>query len=56
VSSGSSRGTFTDGDCTYRYTATSSYAEVAGTITLDGVVYDEQGFADTSVYKVTTRC
>jgi hypothetical protein len=56
ISSGTSRGTFTDGDCTYRYTSTSTSAEVAGTITLDGATYDEQGFADTSVYKVSTRC
>jgi hypothetical protein len=56
VSSGISRGTFTEGGCTYRYTSTSSSAEVAGTITLDGVVYEEQGFVDTVEYKVTSRC
>lgn len=56
VSSSSGRGTFTDGNCTYRYSFTASSAEVAGTITLDGVTYDESGYAEKGDYVTTSRC
>jgi hypothetical protein len=53
----SSRGTFSDGECTYRYRSESTSAQVAGTMTIDGVVYEQQfGSASVSSFTVTSRC
>ncbi len=53
----SDRGTFSDGTCTFRYSSRGSGAEVAGTMTVDGVVYEQQyGSANVSTYKVMSRC
>jgi hypothetical protein len=52
----SGRGTSTDGTCTYRYSVTSESALVAGTMTIDGVTFEQSGFAYVSEYTVSTRC
>ena len=50
------RGSFTDGTCTYRYSFTDQSAELAGTITIDGVTVDQWGWGSVSQFTVTTRC
>ncbi len=52
----SDRGTFSDGECTYRYRSTGTSAEVAGTMTIDGVVYEQWGQASLTTYMTTIRC
>ena len=49
-------GTFSDGTCTSRYRFTSESAPVAGTMTIDGVVLQQSGFASISQFTVSTRC
>jgi hypothetical protein len=56
VFSESSRGTFSDGTCTYRYSSSSQSAEIAGTMWIDGAAVDQWGYASISQYSVTTRC
>lgn len=56
VFSESSRGTFSDGTCTYRFSSSSESAEVAGTMWIDGVAVDQSGSASISQYSVTSRC
>lgn len=56
IFSHSDRGTFSDGTCTYRYSSTGQSAEVAGTMTIDGVVYDQWGYASIATYSTTARC
>jgi len=50
------RGTFDDGTCTFRFSSTDQSAEIAGTMTIDGVTMDESGFGSVSEFKVSTRC
>jgi hypothetical protein len=52
----SDRGTFSDGTCTFRYSSSGEGAEVAGTMTIDGVVYEQFGSADVTTFRVTQRC
>ncbi len=56
IFSSSGRGTFSDGTCTYRYRFTDKSAELAGTMTIDGVTMDQFGWGSLSQYSVTTRC
>ena len=56
VFSETGRGTFTDGTCTFRFRFTSTSSEVAGTMTIDGVVYEQSGFAGISEFTVSSRC
>ena len=57
VFTSSDRGTFSDGTCTYRYRSTTEGAEVAGTMTIDGVVYEQQyGQASIGTFSVSARC
>lgn len=56
VFSESSRGTFSDGTCTYRYRSSSESAEIAGTMWIDGTPVDQWGYASISQYSVTSRC
>ena len=51
-----SRGTFSDGTCTSRYSSTDKSAELAGTMTIDGVTMDQMGWGSISEYTVSTRC
>lgn len=50
------RGTFRDGTCTFRFSSTLTGAPVEGTITIDGVTYDETGTAEVGKYRVMQRC
>lgn len=56
IVSSSGRGTSNDGTCTYRYSFTDLSAELAGTMTIDGVTMDQWGWGSLSQYSVTTRC
>ena len=57
VSTFSDRGTFSDGVCTFRYRASGATADVAGTMTVDGVVYEQQwGQASVTTFTTTSRC
>ena len=50
------RGTFSDGSCTSRYSFTSQSSQIAGTMTIDGVAYQQSGSASISQFTVSTRC
>lgn len=52
----SGRSTFSDGTCTYRYSFTDESAELAGTMTIDGVTMDQSGWGSVSEYTVSARC
>lgn len=52
----SSRGTFSDGTCTYRYSSSSQSADIAGTMWIDGAAVEQSGYASISQYSVTSRC
>ncbi len=52
----SGKGTFSDGTCTSRYRFTSQSAQVAGTMTIDGVTLEQSGSASISEFTVSTRC
>lgn len=52
----SGQGTFNDGTCVVRYRFSSESAPVAGTMTIDGVVLQQSGFAGISEFTVSTRC
>ncbi len=56
VGTGRERGMFKEGKCIYKWSFTSTSAEVAGTITLDGVTYDEAGRVSTGDYRARSRC
>jgi hypothetical protein len=56
IGKGRDRGTFRDGSCMYKWSNTYTSAEVAGTITLDGVTYDEVGSVRTGDYRVMSLC
>lgn len=56
VRTGRERGTLKDGNCMYKWSFTSTSAEVAGTITVDGVTYDEAGAVSTGDYRSMSRC
>lgn len=55
VSTGTSPGPFRDGDCTVRYTSSSTWAPVAGTITIDGQIYQGSGFASRDDFRIMSR-
>ncbi len=56
IFSETSRGTFTDGTCTYRFSSSSDSAEIAGTMTIDGVTLEQQfGYASISEFTVSSR-
>ena len=56
VFSETGRGTSSDGTCTYRYRFSSQSAQVAGTLTVDGVTQPQSGFASISEFTVSSRC
>ena len=55
-STATGRGTFTEDNCTFRFSYTEQFAQVAGTITVDGVTLDESGFVATGENTVMSRC
>ena len=56
VQTASGRDSVRDGNCTYRRTFTEDYAAVAGTITLDGVTFEESGIAGTGESRTSVLC
>jgi hypothetical protein len=56
VSTFTSRGSFKDGTCTFRYSESGQSAPVSGTLTIDGVTLAEEGQAGVSEYKVQQNC
>lgn len=56
IQTATGRVTFKDGTCTTRITFSDRSAEVAGTMTIDGVTIDQQGFATVSDQTMTTTC
>jgi hypothetical protein len=56
ITTTTSRSTTKSGGCTTRTTTTDTYADVAGTMTIDGTVLDETGFVDVFASTSTTHC
>lgn len=56
VRTSTGRGSFTDGTCTFRYSFTEQSAELAGTMTIDGVTTEQSGFGSVAEFKTTSRC
>ena len=56
VFSETGRGTFTDGTCTSRYRFSSESAQIAGTMTIDGVTLQQSGSASISQFTVSSTC
>lgn len=56
VSTTTTRSTTKDGTCTTKTTTTDQFAELAGTLTVDGTVYDETGSIDIFTSTSTTHC
>lgn len=52
----SGRGSFSDGTCTYRYSFSGEWTEVAGTLWVDGSAHDAYGSAGRSEYTNSVRC
>lgn len=56
ISTTSGRGTFTEGGCTYRYSFVDQWAELAGTMTVDGVTMDQWGSGYVTDATSSVRC
>jgi hypothetical protein len=56
ISTTTTRSTTKSGGCTTKTTTTDQFAELAGTMTIDGTVYDEQGSVDVFTSTSTTHC
>jgi hypothetical protein len=56
VSTSSGRGTFTEDNCTYRFSYTQQFAELAGTMTIDGVTMEQWGYGFVSNATSSVRC
>jgi hypothetical protein len=56
ISTTTTRSTTKSGNCTTRTTTTDQYADLAGTITIDGTVLDETGSVDVFSSTSTTHC
>jgi hypothetical protein len=56
IGTATGRVTIKDGTCTIKISFRDSFAEVAGTMTIDGVTIDQQGFASVSEQTMTTTC
>ena len=52
----SSRGSFKEGGCTFRFAYTGQRADVTGTITVDDVTVAQEGGAATEDYRVSEQC
>lgn len=50
------RSTTVVGGCTYKTTTNETFAQLAGTITIDGTTLDEQGYLDIFKETTTVRC
>ena len=56
VSTTTSRSTTKSGSCTTRTTTTEQFADLAGTLTVDGAASDSTGFLDVFASTSTTHC
>lgn len=56
ISTTSGRGTFTENNCTYRYSFSQQSAELAGTMTVDGVTMEQWGYGSVSTATSSVRC
>jgi hypothetical protein len=56
ISTTVTRSTTRSGNCTTKSTTTDQFAELAGTMTVDGTVFDETGFIDIFTTTETTHC
>jgi len=56
ISTTTTRSTTKSGSCTTKMTTTDQFAELAGTMTIDGTVYDEQGSVDVFTSTSITHC
>jgi hypothetical protein len=56
VSTTTTRSTTKSGNCTTKMTTTDQFADLAGTLTVDGTVSDETGFIDVFTSTSTTHC
>ncbi len=56
LSSYSGRGSFKEGDCTYKYSYKGASREAAVALTLDGVTTDASGSIGTETYTFSTNC
>jgi hypothetical protein len=56
ISTTTTRSTTKSGNCTTKMTTTDKFAELAGTLTVDGTVYDETGFVDVFTSTSITHC
>jgi hypothetical protein len=56
ISTSTTRSTTKSGNCTTKTTTTDQFADLAGTMTIDGIVYDEQGSIDVFTSTSTTHC
>jgi hypothetical protein len=52
----SSRGSFKEGRCTFRFSYTGQRADVTGTITVDDLTVAQEGGASTEDYRVSEQC
>ena len=56
ITTTTTRSTTKDGNCTTKTTTTDQFAELAGTLTIDGTVLDETGSIDVFTSTSTTHC
>jgi hypothetical protein len=56
ITTATGRVTIKDGTCTIRINFSDRFAEIGGTMTIDGVSVDQQGFASVSDQTMTTTC
>ena len=56
ISTTVTRSTTKSGNCTTKSTTTDTFAELAGTLTIDGTVFDQTGFIDIFTTTETTHC
>jgi len=56
VSTTTTRSTTKDGSCTTKMTTTDTFVDLAGTLTIDGTVYDETGSLDVFTSTSITHC
>ena len=56
VSTTTTRSTTKDGSCTTKMTTTDTFVDLAGTLTIDGTVYDETGSLDVFTSTSMTHC
>jgi hypothetical protein len=56
ISTTTTRSTTKSGSCTTKMTTTDQFAELAGTMTVDGTTVDQTGFVDVFTSTSVTHC